>query len=219
MPYYGLDELDARIARYLPATSGTFVELGAYDGKTQNNTLHFEEKGWRGILIEPLPEAYAACVQNRPLAKVFNCACVPHNYPEPTIAMTAVGLMSMVAGMMGDAEKEEGWIRRGEEIQNIARSSVIVPARTLDSILLEGNLPNPDLLILDVEGAEIKVLQGLDFSLHRPRHIVSEDAYTDQVAHFLGTKGYRKLATLLERRFTRDVLYRDEQHASASAAR
>lgn len=209
MAYYGLDNLDARIAEHITATNGTFVELGAYDGITQNNTLHFEEKGWRGILIEPVPAAYAACVRNRPLARVFNCACVPGDYCKPTVKMTAVGLMSLVSGIMDDQTKEDAWITRGEEIQQIHRTAVTAPARTLDSILVEAQLLRPDLLVLDVEGAEVMVLRGLDFERHRPRFIVSEDIYSSDVTDFLSSKGYSTKAVLLQRRFTRDVLYID----------
>jgi len=210
MAYYGLDYLDARIAEHITASTGTFVELGAYDGITQNNTLHFEEKGWRGVLIEPVPTAYAACVRNRPLAKVFNCACVPHAHAGNNVKMTSVGLMSLVSGIMDDPSKEETWVARGEAVQAIVRADVVVPARTLDSVLQEAQLPRPDLLVLDVEGAELQVLQGLSLTHCRPRYIVSEDAYTLDVAKFLECAGYSLRAVLLERKHTRDVLYFDE---------
>ena len=36
--------------------SGVFVDVGAHDGKTFNNTLFFEENyKWSGINIEPIP--------------------------------------------------------------------------------------------------------------------------------------------------------------------
>lgn len=210
MPFYGLENLDSRIADYLPAKSGSFVELGAYDGITQSNTLHFEERGWRGILIEPVHAAFVACTRNRPLARVFNCACVPFDHAEPTVKMTAVGLMSLVNGTLPDRAKEEAWIARGESVQSLKRAEIIVPARTLDSILVEAQLPHPDLLVLDVEGAELRVLSGLDFRVHRPRFIVCEDSYTTEVSHFLHEVGYTFRAVLLERKYTRDVLYCEE---------
>lgn len=209
MAYYGLEELDRRIAEHVTAERGTFVELGAFDGITQNNTLHFEERGWRGALIEPLPEAYTACVRNRPAAQVFNCACVPFDHPGQEIRMTAVGLMSVLKDAFGNPHREAEWIARAESLQNLQRREIVVPTRTLDSILIEANLPCPDLLVLDVEGAEIDVLRGLDLARHRPRFIVCEDAYSDAPRDFLARAGYVAKATLLERRFTRDILYTD----------
>ncbi|MEJ2122308.1 MAG: hypothetical protein P8Z76_16730 [Alphaproteobacteria bacterium] len=123
--YYGLNELDRKITQFLPQTEGTFVELGAFDGFTQSNTLSFEKKGWRGVLIEPVPEAFKACAANRPLAKVFNCACVAATDQRTEIDITAVGLMSLVSDARGGGGEEEEWIRRGEQVQGLKRKRVL----------------------------------------------------------------------------------------------
>jgi hypothetical protein len=34
---------------------GFFVDIGAHDGITGNNTKFFEEIGWSGVCVEPLP--------------------------------------------------------------------------------------------------------------------------------------------------------------------
>ena len=209
MPFYGLDQLDAKIADYVTADRGVFVELGAYDGILQNNTLHFEERGWTGVLIEPQPEVFARCVQNRPKSKVYNCACVPRDYPAATVEMASVGLMSIIRGSLGNRTLEEAWIARGETVQSIRHSMISVPARTLDSVLDDARISRFDLLVLDVEGAEIGVLQGLDLEKHRPEFIVCEDAYNQSVAGFLQNHRFIQHAVLSERKFTRDVLYRD----------
>ena len=56
--------------------SGTFVELGAYDGIKESNSLFFETcAGWDGILIEANPLLYDdRLVANRP--RVCVCVCV-----------------------------------------------------------------------------------------------------------------------------------------------
>ena len=39
--------------------NGFFIEAGAYDGEIHSNTLFFELKqSWKGILIEPNPDAF-----------------------------------------------------------------------------------------------------------------------------------------------------------------
>jgi len=53
-------------------------------------------------------------------------------------------------------------------------AAVMVPARTLTSILDEVAMSPIDLLSLDVEGFEIEVLKGLDFVKHKPRYILVE---------------------------------------------
>ena len=206
MAFYGLDRLDAKMAEHITADNGIFVELGAYDGITQNNTLHFEEKGWRGVLIEPVPAAFSACRRNRPLAKTFNCACVRPDFPSNHVEIVAVGLMSVIRGGIGGGEAEENWIRRGETVQQIRREMVHAPARTLDSVLIEAEIPRVDLLVLDVEGTELDVLAGFDDNRWQPRWIVCEDAFNRSVQDYLGRLGYSALA-ISERKYTRDVLY------------
>lgn len=33
--------------------TGTFIDIGAYDGKTFSNTLALVERGWSGVMVEP----------------------------------------------------------------------------------------------------------------------------------------------------------------------
>ena len=60
----GEDVLLAELFGY--KTDGFFIEIGAYDGLYLSNSYFFEQLGWRGLLVEPLPEKAAACRRNRP---------------------------------------------------------------------------------------------------------------------------------------------------------
>ena len=207
-PWFGLDLLDQRIAHHVTAPFGTFVELGAFDGITQSNTVSFERRGWRGVLIEPVPDNYAKCVRNRPLAQVFNCACTATAAPGECTTMTDVGLMSLVDGTR-DRAVEDSWIARGEALQQLTSKKLSVPIRTLSDVLSAAGISHVDLLSLDVEGGEISVLEGLNLNRVRPQWIVCEDTYDDTVRNFLTSHNYSVHAVLLERAHTRDVLYRD----------
>lgn len=205
--YYGLDNLDERLIPYLPAT-GFFVELGAYDGVNQNNTYWLEQHGWHGLLIEPVPEAYEACVRNRPLSKVIRCACVSPSYTQPTVEMVYAGLMTIVRGARRSVAADEEWTRRGEELQQLKRYSFDAPARTLGSVLVEHHVGHVDLLSLDVEGLEREVLEGLDLLTCRPDNLLVEESDSSDVAAFLAERDYFPVAELSHRRYTRDILYR-----------
>ncbi len=75
--YYGLDELDKKLEPYIDFDNGIFVEAGANDGQTQSNTAYFaRHRGWRGLLVEPIPELAARCRVARPESVVENCALV-----------------------------------------------------------------------------------------------------------------------------------------------
>jgi FkbM family methyltransferase len=207
--YFGLNELDRKIEEYIPQETGFFVEVGAFDGINQSNTLYFERKGWRGLLIEPVPDTFEKCKKNRPLAKVVNAACVGFDYPGDEISLIDVGLMSLIEGARSTKEEQDEWIRRGEELQNLTSKKCQSPAKTLTSILDEQGRHHIDLLSLDVEGYELHVLKGLDFSRHRPKYIVAEDSAVSDIVGFLQSQGYKILACLSERKFTRDFLFCD----------
>jgi len=215
--FYGLNGLDEQLVRYLPGEPGTFVELGAFDGINQNNTAWLEaNRGWRGLLIEPIPEVYQRCVQNRPLATVVNCACVSADYISPTVEMIYSGLMSIVRGARSTDEEDDAWVAWGEELQQLKRYSCTVQARTLTSVLDEHGVRSLDLLSLDVEGYEIEVLKGLDLARFKPGYVLTEESGVGDVKDYLAAHGYRPLVQLSTRPFTSDVLYRPERGDSVS---
>lgn len=184
------------------------MELGAFDGVQQSNTAWLEaNRGWRGILIEAIPEAYEKCVRNRPLATVVNCACVSAEYAEPTVEMVYAGLMSIVRGARSSDEADEAWVSLGEELQQLERYTCSVPARTLTAVLDECGLGFVDLLSVDVEGYEVEVLGGFDLERFRPRHIAIEESGGGEVDGFLTARGYRMVTELARGEMTSDLLY------------
>jgi len=208
MQFCGLDNLDERLVAYLSQRRGTFVELGAFDGLTQNNTVWLEaNRGWRGILIEPIPEAYERCVRNRPRATVVNCACVSYDYPEPTVGMVYSGLMSIVRGARSSDEGDDAWVSRGEELQQIERYTCTVPARTLTAVLDDHGVRRFDLLSLDVEGYELEVLNGFDIERFLPRHVLVEESGIGELHDYFAGNGYRRVAELSRGESTHDSLY------------
>ncbi len=81
--YFSVNQLDRKLERYVDKDGGYFVELGANDGVTQSNSLHFEKfRGWRGLLVEPTPHNFIKCRKNRAArSAVFCAACVSFDYP------------------------------------------------------------------------------------------------------------------------------------------
>src|ERR1700742_3539599 len=75
--HLALNDLDHKLKKYLDFENGSFIEAGGNDGLSQSNTYWFERfRGWRGILIEAVPEKAEESTRNRPKAKVVNCALV-----------------------------------------------------------------------------------------------------------------------------------------------
>jgi hypothetical protein len=97
--HFAQSDLDRKLAKYMSYRGGFFIEAGANDGLAQNNTYWFEQfLGWRGLLVEAVPEKAAQCRRNRPRAKVVNAALVG----DPSISsitVTTGDLMGYVTGI------------------------------------------------------------------------------------------------------------------------
>jgi FkbM family methyltransferase len=161
------------------AKSGFFVEVGANEPVVRSQTWHLEQLGWTGVLIEPQPDLAVALVKARK-AMVFATACSSPENAGRTLSLHVAGpLSSLQRDRMAPGAKPE--------------SVIDVPVRTLDSMLAEADAPSPiDLLSIDVEGHELEVLQGFDFSRWRPRLIMIEDHVSGLAKHwYLQSSGYR----------------------------
>jgi len=181
-----LNDIDKKLEKYFPYSNGFFVEAGANDGFKQSNTYYLERfRGWRGILVEAIPELYQKCVKERLKSTVFNCALVPHDYEGSSIEMIYADLMSLVKGAQKSVEADVKHIARGCEIQSIDSYKIHVPARTLTSILDECNVKEIDLLSLDVEGYELNVLKGLDFNKYRPKYMLIEARFRQEIEEYI----------------------------------
>jgi len=62
--------------------NGFFVEVGANDPHNGSQTWLLEQRGWRGILVEPLSRFYEALQAARPRSRVFQVAW--HEKARPT---------------------------------------------------------------------------------------------------------------------------------------
>lgn len=201
---YALGEIDLRLAAILGKRGGVFVEAGANDGLAQSNTAYLERhRGWRGLLIEPIPELYRRCVVNRPRARVAQAALVPLGHHEVSVEMRYCNLMSLVAGAMKSPEADAEHVRLGAEVQQVETYTLHVPARALSEILDAHAIEQVDFLSLDVEGFELQALQGLDFARHRPTFMLVEARFRDEIDRFLAGR-YERVTDLSHH----DVLYR-----------
>ena len=166
--------MDTRLAALL-GRDGYFVEAGANDGYNSSNTYYLERfHGWRGLLVEPMPNLADEARRNRPASRVVQAALTDADGAGKPVPMKYAGLVSIVAGAKGSEEADREWVAgafiRGEaDVRDID-----VPGRTLSELLDEAGAPEVDLLSLDVEGWEAYALRGLDLDRHAPRWLLIE---------------------------------------------
>jgi FkbM family methyltransferase len=198
---HGLD----RALADLQEEPGFFIEAGAFDGYTQSNTYYLERaRGWRGLLVEPVPLLAREARRERPASTVVNCALVPFGYEDAEVRLHYGGTMTVMSSSAGAEE----WAKTAQ--LNMAldepEHEFSVPARTLSSVLDELGSPEVDLFSLDVEGYEAEVLAGLDLERHAPRMLVVEVDMRAAAERVEAALGDRYLPP--ERLSPFDVLYR-----------
>lgn len=202
----GLNDLDKKLEKYLNFKNGFFIEVGANDGYQQSNTYFLEKiLGWRGILVEGIPNLYEKCKRIRTRSSVYNYALVSPNFPDSSIEMHYANLMSVVTGSLKNQQSQIQHIETGLKLQNIKQTyTVKVPVKTLASILDEfTDLPAIDFFSLDVEGYELDVLLGLNLHKYQPKYMLVEARYFEEVNCLL-----EPLYVLVEKLSFHDYLYK-----------
>lgn len=196
---FAADDMERKLAPYL-SRRGFFVEAGANDGRRFSNTYYLEKvKGWRGVLVEPMPGPAQQCRQCRRRSRVFEAALVSADYPGSTLDLYWADEMSRAADSFQDAGEIEEYrcaVGKWHQVR-----TVTVPARTLTSILEEAGVGRIDFMSLDVEGFEVSVLRGLDLERFGPRVLLIEcrtEAQRDEVTAFL-VQHYRMEKQLSQR--------------------
>lgn len=154
------------------------VDIGANDGVTISNSLPFVRAGWRAILIEPAPAVFRKLKGNH--GRRENVACLQLACSDrPGEAELFIG-----------SDGEEGFLatlcRADNEWFQQARGShsVRVKTDTITNVLRDHGAPTrPGMLLVDCEGLDYEVLQGLDFSAFRPTIIATEEYEWEPLKH------------------------------------
>lgn len=135
---------------------GYFVEFGAAGGQRLSNTFMLERKyGWRGLLGEPNPAFHEQLADRR---KAPVCTDLIHATTGDTMrfAMHERGLFS---GIVDENSKEgEDGLEKILTLETISLNDMLDRYEAPDTI---------DFMSIDVEGAELDILNAFDFDAHR----------------------------------------------------
>ena len=141
---------------------GFYVDVGAAAPVTHSVSLNFYLRGWRGLNVEPIPERAQDLRWARPRDIVVEAAVSDH-VGRAVLQRTAGagGRSSLSSAFLAGHPADVVW-------------PVEVRATTLRDLLAEHDVGEISFLKIDVEGAEDKVLAGMDFSRWRPVVLVVE---------------------------------------------
>lgn len=181
----------AAIKRLLPpGAPKVVVDVGANDGFYGSNSFPFVARGWRAVLIEPHPDAFALLQKrfaNAARVACLNVACAESAGKRPL----HLGRDPSVSTLCTDPNLLSQ--RGGKD------KTILVPMETLADILSAKQVPRDfGVLTIDTEGMDYEVLLGMNCPVWRPRVIITEDYEPKEAnkADYLNKNGYRLRARI-----------------------
>lgn len=165
---------------------GFYVDVGAYHPISHSTTYLFYRLGWSGVCVDISDKTCELIRKFRPRDQTFHCAVASADQKLAFVSAPGISLIN-------EAQKQD---------QSQAGNEQRIDARSINSLLAEaGRADRIDYLNIDVEGAELEALAGLDFDRWAPRVItieIHEKSLEAGLAHpisrYLVEKGYVCLA-------------------------
>lgn len=151
---------------------GYFVEVGAWDGLQWSNTSGLLDAGWTGVYFEPQPEVFDKLVANH--GENSNAILINKALSD------YVGVADLyLGGSVSTIHREtrDNYLKMGAFAQTglASEETVTVPVSSLDVELNKLEIPvGFEVLVIDVEGSEMDVLDGFSIHKHKPQLVIIE---------------------------------------------
>jgi FkbM family methyltransferase len=161
------------IADFFKDFKGTFLDLGANDGKLFSNVYALALDGWKGASIEPSARAYAKLEENYcelTDIEMYNIAIAEH---DGTITLHESGSLLNGDDVSLVSSTVETELKRWKPA-NISFTPVEVDCLTWKSFYNISKYKKFDFVSIDIEGAEFAVLPQMDFDAMKTRLICVE---------------------------------------------
>ena len=183
-----MDNEDTAVLDYFKEKkNGFYVDVGCYHPIHRNNTYLLHKKNWNGINIDTSQFSIDLFDYMRPNDLNYKCAISNKNQIIKLFYQKELSQLSTTERNQAETVFQ-GNIKEKE-----------VQAFTLDEILNRDKYKNSkiDFLDIDVEGADLKVLEGLSFDKFKPELVCVEihekKINKSDIYNFLINKNYELL--------------------------
>ena len=166
-PSYSQWGEDAVISQFLHSKFGSYIDIGSGHPIKGNNTYFLYQRGWTGILIDPI---------------AVNIELTRKHRPKDT------SLQRIVANSIGSLDFWEFYnyglsttnsnranllLDQGEFLKQKYTVTSIPLSRIISDYVIQGK-KMPELLSIDVESSELEVLNSNDWNIFNPRVVCIE---------------------------------------------
>lgn len=164
---------------------GNYIDVAANHAMEISNTFFFDRcLGWHGLCVEPNSNYLES------LHRLRSCALLPTCVGDHDGEKVQFVLSGGISGIMSTNKATERWKRQGKVLRTVR-----LRCTTLAKVLARYPQTTIDYMSLDVEGHEVHVLRGIDWSAVKINVItveISNNLY-QQIKEFLESKGYIEL--------------------------
>jgi len=160
-----------------PGGEVRFVQVGGNDGQMADPLApHIKDSPWRGVIVEPVPfyfRALQALHGQRASIDLVNAACSKYRGELTLWAVSPEAESKYPYWARGLATSSpEHFTKHKVDIADCVE--LRVPCLTVAELCEQRGMKDLDLLCVDVEGHELQVFQGVDFSRVRISSILYE---------------------------------------------
>jgi FkbM family methyltransferase len=185
------DEEKHILNKFATKTNGTFLDVGAFDGRWASNTLALAEKGWNGVCIEGSPFSFSKLFMehlSRTNVLLLN-AIVSHDLEiQESDRIVKFWESPNSAASTINKENYEKWKDRIQSCGHGNFKEMFVPKVSFREVLKWTKLfyPSIDFVSIDVEGGSTDLaLQFNPDDFKTTMMCIEHDGrYTELVTHF-----------------------------------
>ena len=182
---YAMDNEDTVVINYFKdKKNGFYVDVGCYHPTHRNNTYLLHKQSWSGVNID---------------TSEFSIDLFNHMRPKDLNYSYAISNRNEIIKLFFQKELSQLSTTESDQAKNVFQGDIKekeIQAFTLDEILNRGKFKNNkiDFLDIDVEGADLKVLEGLSFDIYKPElvciEIHAKEIKQSDIYKFLDDKNY-----------------------------
>ena len=143
--------------------------------------------------MDPVLHHYLSCLTHRPKSASFLCAATNFENQSEYVKLRYGGYATLFQSSQSDIlDTQQHMIDAANYLPfGTAGVEFIAPLRTMTEILDSACAPKViDFFSLDVEGNELEVLQGVDFSRYIIRWLLVESREIDRISKYLQPFGF-----------------------------
>jgi FkbM family methyltransferase len=176
---------------------GKYLEVGAGDGMKFSNSYifhHSTDLGWKGVNVELNPDSYERLVSNRrnDLANIHAAVCSDTDKPVHYAHDSNNNAVGGIWEFTNEKYREKFW--PGITLFNTIEVPCTPLQSILDQTLGKNNQHYFDFATIDIEGAELSALLGIDWSRTKFGILIVEKNQNDEINQMmhelLQSKGY-----------------------------